>query len=171
MPIRPVLTRNVIGSLTRETTQLMIDGAALAMDNAPAIDAAKQLLLPGQTAMRFLAKFTAATAMGGTYNRYLYTGEPMMIDYAHDPQLLTDSWGEITDAINISELRNTETELDGTPLPDGATAGPFGSSWTGSAWTTSGLNGYAECCATFRDDGTLLFWFDKQLPIRCEPPE
>ena len=122
---------------------------------------AKQVRLPDT----WLAKVTAATSIGN--NRWTYDFSPFAIDASHAVVSVSGTFGTGSGAINIRELRNTTTALDGSPLPAGATVGPFGSTWSGSAWSTTSLAGYCKMHADYRSDGSVLFWFSELNPTRC----
>ena len=69
-------------------------------------------------------------------------------------------------AIHIRDTRTLSANIDGSPLPIGASIGPVGSSWS-SGWPTSSLAGYVWMHAEYDQDGGILHWFDAPNPVVC----
>lgn len=154
------------GKAGREVANTWTNGAEVALAGVQQLDNAKLQLFPSTIAYRWLGKCTAATSIGA--NRWKYEGEAIAIA-GTAPILLAagDQFGRFVDALNIRELRNDATAIDGSPLPAGATIGPVGSTWSGGSWSTTELAGYVELCAGYLDDGSLLVWFSENNPGRC----
>lgn len=141
------------------------DAARAANAYAEGMEWAQRQVVAGRVTDAWLAKLTAATVLAPNRWRYAFTG--FDITAAGGVATSSNTFGEGTLALNLRELRNTAAALDGSPIPTGATAGPVGSSWNGTAWTTANLEGYVWMHASYCSDGTTLFWFDTPNPVRC----
>ena len=163
---RPNFRVGLFGMARHEACNSWTDAAAALAEKAEGLDAAQQGVVGFEVPTTHLAKMTSASTIGGTTNRWKYSGVAFVVD-GTTPEALTDDYGLVTDAINIREFRNDGSTIDGSPIPSGASVGPVGSSWSGSAWSTSELAGYVWIHREYQKDGTVLYWFDTPNPSRC----
>lgn len=163
---RPNFRVGLFGMARHEACNSWTDAAAELADKAEGLDAAQQGVVGYEVPTTYLAKMTSASTIGGTTNRWLYSGVAIVVD-GTTPEAMSDSFGLVTDAINIREFRNDSTTIDGSPIPSGASVGPVGSSWVDSAWTTSSMAGYVWIHREYKKDGSALYWFDTPNPSRC----
>ena len=161
----PIFTSGLFGKANRFVTNAWTDAARAANAYAEGMEWAQRQVVSGSPTETWLAKLTTATVLAPNRWRYAFVG----FDITSVGAAVTSSntFGEGTLALNLRELRNTASELDGTPIPTGASAGPVGSTWNGSAWITTGMEGYVWMHASYCTDGSTLFWFDTPNPVRC----
>lgn len=143
------------------------DAARSTNANAEGMDWAQRQVVQGAMNRTWLAKLTTASPISP--NRWRYSFVAFNITDSAGPSLPNTTFGAGSNAVNIRELRNTAAILDGSPMPNGATAGPVGSSWHESSWTSSALDGYVWMHASYTPTGSTLFWFDTPNPVRCAP--
>ena len=161
----PIFNSGLFGKANRFVTNAWTDAARAANAYAEGMEWAQRQVVSGSPTETWLAKLTTATLLAPNRWRYAFTG--FDITSAGGVATSSNTFGEGTLALNIRELRNTAAALDGSPIPTGATAGPVGSSWNGTAWTTTNLEGYVWMHASYCTDGTTLFWCDTPNPVRC----
>lgn len=173
---RPIFNKGLFGRANASVCNAWMDSAETVAQNAEGIAWASDQLVRGRIVESWLAKLTSATAVPGQFYRWRYAFEPFAIDLnAGDAlaaafQLGTFGKSDGTSyAVNIRELRNTQFELDGTPLVNGATAGPVGSRFNIGVWATTPLEGYVQMNLDYDADGNALFWFDTPNPTACPP--
>ena len=157
------VARGVLG-IGKDRLQGILDAAAQARDSADVIERARVALWPSLVVARFIGKVIEATALDD--NRYLYSGESALVA-GTEMELVGDESGVFEDALNLREMNNTADIVDNTPLPDGASVGPVGSTWTGSSWTTTGLSAYVEVLVVYKKDGSLGYFINEQMPVIC----
>jgi hypothetical protein len=161
----PIFERGLFGKANAFVVNAWGNAARAASDYAEGMEWAQRQVVSGAVTETWLAKCTTATLLAP--NRWRYAFEDFDITSAAAPLTNSNTFGEGTQAINIRELRNTAGAIDGTPIPTGATVGPVGSVWNGTAWTTTNLEGYVWMHATYDTTGGTLFWFDTPNPVRC----
>lgn len=161
----PIFQRGLFGQANAFVVNAWGNAARVASEYAEGMDWAQRQVVAGRQTDTWLAKCTSATLLAP--NRWRYAFEDFDITASAAPLTNSNTFGEGTGAINIRELRNTAAAIDGTPIPTGATVGPVGSVWNGTAWTTTNLEGYVWMHATYDTTGGTLFWFDTANPVRC----
>ena len=162
----PIFESGLFGKANRFVCNGWTQSAQAVAANAEGLEWAQRQVVQGSVPERWLAKLTAATSIGA--DRWTYTFEPVAISSSNAPAaLLTSTWGAGTGAINIRELRNDGSQVDGSPKPSGSSIGPVGSVYASGAWTTSSLAGYVEIHLDYNTSGEVLFWFSEPNPVRC----
>ena len=161
----PIFNSGLFGKANEFVCNAWTEASRSVSASAEGIEWAQRQVAKSDLPDRWLAKVTAASSAGT--NKWTYTFEPFVIDSGGAPASVSGTWGTGTGAINIRELRNSGSEIDGSPIPAGASIGPFGSTWSGTAWSTTSLSGYTEMHSDYRSDGSVLFWFDGINPTRC----
>lgn len=161
----PIFTSGLFGRANRVVVNSWGDAARTTAANAEGMDWAQRQVVQGQMNRTWLACLTTATLI--TPNRWRYAFSAFNVTDADLPQLTSTTFGQGIDAINLRELRNTAAQVDGSPIPPGATVGPVGSSWLAGAWSVAALEGYVWMHASYTPTGTTLFWFDTPNPVRC----
>jgi len=162
---QPIFDSGLFGKANRFVVNGWTDAAVAVSEHGEGIRWAQEQVRRAQVQTRFLARITTATALAA--NRWRYDGGGLDITSVADPAAASGTFGTFTGAINLRELRNTATVLDGSPIPTGASVGPVGSSYSGSAWSTTALQGYVEMVVAYDTSGNLLYWFDAPNPTRC----
>lgn len=162
----PIFQRQINGFASREWANRTTHAADMVHGSTTLLELGQMQLFQDGLPAVWLAKITAASAIGGASNRWTYDGVVLVID-GTSPDTTSDEYGKFTGALNIRELRNDSTKIDGTEIPAGASVGPVGSVYSGGAWTTSSLAGYVAMHASYKKDGSVLFWFDAPNPSRC----
>lgn len=161
----PIFNSGLFGKANEFVCNAWTESSRAVAASAEGIEWAQQQVKRLNLPDVWLAKVTAASSLAT--NRWTYTFEPFAIDSSSAAVSVSGTWGTGSGAINIRELRNTSTAIDGSPIPAGASIGPFGSTWSGSAWSTTSLAGYCEMHTEYRDDGSVLYWFSEINPSRC----
>lgn len=162
----PIFDRGLFGKANSFVCNAWTESANLVGAHEEGLAWAQAQVRAGVVETRFLAKITTATSLAP--NRWTYSGVALAITSAYAPTGISGTFGTFSgNAINLRELRNTSTTLDGAPIPTGASVGPFGSSWSGSAWTTSSLEGYCEIVAAYDTSGSVFYYFSEPNPTRC----
>lgn len=162
----PIFQRQINGAASREWANRLTQAGGLVDESRTLLEDGLMRMFQGGIPVCWLAKGTAASAISGASNRWTYDGQVLIID-GTSPDTTSDQFGVFAGAINIRELRNTSTHVDGSEIPTGASIGPVGSVYSGGAWTTSSLAGYFQLHASYKKDGSVLFWFDAPNPMRC----
>lgn len=163
---RPIFENGLFGKANRFVCNTWTDSAEMVANNAEGIRWAQDQLARTSTPDSWLAKLTAATLVSP--NRWQYVFEPFTFNSVRAPvQLLAGTFGTGTLAVNLRETRNTATDVDGSPLPTGASIGPVGSSYIGGSWATTSLAGYVHMHVEYDSTGAILYWFDAMNPTRC----
>ncbi len=170
---RPIFNAGLYGKANASVMNGFVDSAEAVFANEEGLRWAQRQVVQGDLQLTFLAKLTSATLLAP--NRWEYAFEPYTYSSSATGRLpvalTTTTWGASTTdpktkAINIRETRNLSANIDGSPLPTGASIGPVGSSWA-TGWPTSGLEGYVWMHAEYDQDGGILHWFDAPNPIKC----
>jgi hypothetical protein len=163
----PIFESGLFGKANRFVCNGWTQSAQAVAANAQGLEWAQQQVVQGSVPERWLAKLTAATLI--SVDRWVYAFEPFAINSNNQPIILNEAstWGKGTGAINLRELRNDGTQIDGSPKPDGSSIGPVGSVYASGAWTTSSLAGYVEIHLDYNTSGDVLFWFSEPNPVRC----
>ena len=143
------------------------DAARSTNANAEGMEWAQRQVVQGGMNRTWLAKLTQAVPLAGAFNRWRYHFVPFNVTIAGTPTVTQTTFGVGEGALNIRELRNTPAQVDGSPIPNGASVGPVGSTWAANAWTTTSLEGYVWMHVSYTPTGTTLFWFDTPNPVRC----
>lgn len=160
----PIFESGLFGKANAFVCNSWTEAARAYGNYAEGIEWAQREMMAGKVMTRFLAKITDATQIGS--NRWEYSFEPFSIDGSSAPASVNGDFATGSGALNLRELRNTASEIDGTPI-SGFTIGPFGSSRNDGSWITNGLSGYCEMIVTHRTDGSVLFWFSESNPSAC----
>lgn len=157
----------LFGRANRFVVNSWVDASRATNAYSEGMDWAQRQVIQGGMNRTWLAKLTAATLIAP--NRWRYAFSAFNITAGFLPQLTPTTFGQGVDAVNIRELRNTAAQVDGSPIPNGASVGPVGSSWSAQnvAWNTTELEGYVWMHASYTPTGTTLFWFDTPNPVRC----
>jgi len=163
----PIFERGLFGKANGFVCNAWTESSNLVAQHEEGLAWAQRQVISGTVETRFLAKITAATPIGATSNRWLYSGVALAITGAYLPTGISGNFGTFSNAINLRELRNTSTTLDGSPIPTGGSAGPVGSTWSGAAWTTGSLEGYAEVVVANDTSGGVFYYFSEMNPTRC----
>jgi len=162
----PIFESGLFGKANRFVCNGWTQSAQAVSANAEGIEWAQRQVVQGSVPERWLAKLTAATSIAP--DRWIYTFEPFGITANREPAaLLSSTWGKGTTAINLRELRNDGSQVDGSPKPSGSSIGPVGSTYGASGWTTSQLTGYVEMNLDYTTSGGVLYWFSEPNPVRC----
>lgn len=170
---RPIFNSGLYGKANASVMNGFVDSAEAVFFNEEGLRWAQRQVVQGELQLTFLAKLTAATVL--LPNRWEYVFEPFVIHTAaafRVPTTLTaGTWGSstgdaTTKAVNLRELRNTATVIDGSALPGGASIGPVGSVYAGG-WATTSLEGYVFMHVDTDKQGNLVHWFDAPNPIDC----
>lgn len=163
----PIFESGLFGKANRFVCNGWTESAQAVAANAQGLEWAQQQVVQGSVPDRWLAKLTAAFSI--STDRWVYTFEPIAINSGNQPvQLFTFStWGKGQGAINLRELRNDGSQVDGSPKPTGSSIGPVGSLYVSNAWTTSNLSGYVQIHLDYTTSGGVLFWFSEPNPVRC----
>lgn len=164
---RPVFTGGgLFGKANRFVCNAWTDGAETVAEHAEGIRWSQQQVVRGNVPERWLAKVTAATAIGA--NRWEYAFFAAEVTAARAGAILTGTFGQGTGAINIRELTNSATIVDNTRLPAGVTVGPIGSTYVaGTGWPLTPLAAYVEMRLDYDASGGVLYWFDAPNPSEC----
>lgn len=162
----PIFESGLFGKANSIVCNSWTDAARIVAENAEGIRWAQSQVVGGHVTLRFLAKITSAASLAP--NRWLYTGTAMQLTSTYATSVPSGSFGTFSAAINLRELRNTSTMVDGSLL-DGATIGPVGSEYVDAddAWKLTGLEGYVEMVADYNSSGGLVYWFDCVNPSVC----
>jgi hypothetical protein len=132
---------------------------------------ANQQVIKGQIVTQGLCEVISATLIVGQSNRWRYTIKlwtPAGVLGTGITLSATDSRFSYDNCRNIREEHNTATEVDGMSLSSPtATIGPVGSSYAGSAWSTSGLEAKVLVYVVYDSFGQAYPFFDRPNPIRC----
>lgn len=161
----PIFESGLFGKANRFVTNAWTESASAVAANAEGLEWAQRQVVQEAVQTTYLAKITTATVLGT--NRWRYDGVAFDITAAGAATVSTGTFGQFTGALNIRELRNTAGVIDGSPLPTGASIGPVGSSWTGTVWSTTSLEGYVWITVAYDTGGNVLYWFDTPNPSRC----
>lgn len=162
---QPIFDSGLFGKANRFVVNGWTDAAVAVSEHAEGLRWAQEQVRRATVQTRFLAKITAATVLAT--NRWTYDGGGLEITSGRAPAAAGGTFGTFTGAINLRELRNTGSTVDGSPILAGTSIGPVGSSYSGTAWSTTALEGYVEITAAYDSSGGLLYWFDCPNPSRC----
>lgn len=162
----PIFESGLFGKANRFVCNSWTQSSQLVSENAEGLEWAQGQMHRGRVPERWLARVTKATALGS--DRWLYDFEAVVLTPQHGAQAVTGSFGKGTGAINLREIGNNGTTVDGSPKPSGATIGPVGSSWSGSAWSLT-LSGHVQMNLVYDSTGAAAWWFSEPNPVRCAP--
>ena len=160
----PIFESGLFGKANDSVCNWWTETARIVSENAEGIRWAQQQVVRGGVTTRFLAKITSAEALAA--NRWTYSGTAFQITSSFGTSVPAGSFGTFSSAVNLRELRNTATVIDGSPLSN-ATIGPVGSSYVNDTWATTQLIGYVEMVADYNASGGLVYWFDCPNPSAC----
>jgi hypothetical protein len=163
----PIFESGLFGKANRFVCNSWQQSAELVAENAEGIDWAQRQLHGASVPKSWLARVRTATLFAP--NRWFYTFESVIITPAHGVLPTGGNWGKGSGAINIREITNTATVIDGSPKPTDATIGPVGSTWSGTAWSLA-LTGTVEMHLSYDSSGAAAWWFSEPNPARCAPP-
>ena len=172
----PIFESGLFGKANRFVCNGWTQSAQTVAQHAEGIEWAQQQLIKPDIPTRWLALITQATYLYP--NRWSYTFEPFAIDTMVGVIPMTSvplvtqpagdkKWGVGQGAINLRELDNTSSIIDGSPLPSGASIGPVGSRDVNGTWLLVGLRGHVEINMDYRTDGQVLYWFSSPNPVKC----
>lgn len=162
---QPIFDSGLFGKANRFVVNGWTEAAVSVSEHSEGMRWAQDQVKRAQVQTRYLAKITTATVLA--VNRWRYDGVALEITSAAGPSVASGTFGTFAGAINLRELRNDGSTIDGSPIPAGASIGPVGSTYSGAAWSTSGLAGYVEMVVAYDSSGGLLYWFDCINPSRC----
>lgn len=164
---RPVFTGGgLFGKANRFVCNAWTDGAESVAEHAEGIRWSQQQVVRGSIPERWLAKITAATALAA--NRWHYTFVAAEITALRYGSVLNGTFGQGAGAVNIREMTNNATTVDGSRIPTGATIGPVGSVYVaGTGWPITPLEAYVEMRLDYDASGGVLYWFDAPNPSEC----
>ncbi len=178
---QPIFRNGLFGAANASVCNAWTESAALVQQNADGLAWASAQLVQGAVEQTWLATLEQAIAIPNTDHRWKYRFRPFLINLdgndavPQDP--LAGTFGKTPaanahedHAFNIRELRNTLSEIDGSPLPANGTAGPVGSTFASGGWSLAALEGYVWMHLSYDIKGRALFWFDCPNPVAC-PPE
>lgn len=160
----PIFESGLFGKANAFVCNSWTEAARAYGNYAEGIDWAQREMMAGKVMTRFLAKITSASII--STNRWSYSFVPFSVDSSHAPQIVDGDFATGSGALNLREIVNTSTVVDGSPVDASVEIGPFGSTYQGTSWSEQ-LNGYAEVVVSHRTDGSVLFWFSEQNPSRC----
>lgn len=172
----PIFESGLFGKANRFVCNSWTASAQAVAQNAEGIEWAQQQLIKPNIPLRWFARVTEATLIYP--NRWKYKFEPFAIretvgNVPMSPVPLVQQpvnekiWGAGVGAINLREIDNTSSIIDGSPLPGGASIGPVGSRYVNGAWTTLAISGCVEINLDYLDDGQVLYWFASPNPVKC----
>ena len=166
---RPIFNSGLYGKANRVVMNGLIDAAEAFQQHRDGIEWATLASAPDRFSTRyFLGRVTSATAISGASNRWTYSGVPIVILADHSVASVNDTSDQFSGAMNLREAFNQSTKVDGMDTTSPAVStGPVGSSWNGSAWSTSSLQAVMLIGVTLNTDGTPRYFFDRPNPIRC----
>lgn len=165
---RPIFNAGIFGKANRVVTNGWTDSAGTVRENSEGIKYAQTLVVQPQIIAQQLCEVVSAASLAA--NRWTYTVKiwvPPSIAGA-GVAAMTDDRFSFTTCRNLREEHNTATLVDGMDITTPASSiGPVGSTWTGTAWTTTALE--AKCLVNVVYDlgGNAYAFFDRPNPIRC----
>jgi hypothetical protein len=168
---RPKFTQGVYGGLTRPVMQDMQRAGDVIRDQAggDAIAWANTRRMEGNSVSMGLVEITGATLISGASYRWNYSVKLWHPAGAGGITLpSTDSRFTYTNALNLRELYNTATLVDGVTVNATPTDqfGPVGSYFTGGAWATQ-YSARVQLFVVYNTAGAAWPYFDRPNPYRC----
>lgn len=161
----PIFNSGLIGKANEFVCNAWTDASRSVSANAEGIEWAQRQVLRQDVPERWLAKLTAATQIAA--NRWSYDFVQFAIDQSNLSVVVDGTFGTGSGAINLRELANTATTVDGSAL-NGSTIGPVGSKVYNGNWMMNNLEGFVEMHSAYKTDGSVLFWFSSPNPVNCQ---
>lgn len=169
---RPKFTSSVYGGLTRPVMQDMQRAGDVIRDQAgaEAITWANRERMSARSVSMGLVELVSATAIGGAAYRWNYTVRLWHPAGAGGITLPgTDSRFTYSNAINLRELHNTATRVDGVTINAAPTDqfGAVGAVFSGGTWSNGELLAKVQLFVVYDTAGAAWPYFDRPNPYRC----
>lgn len=170
----PIFNGNLYGGLTRFAMNGFAQTQRVATANAAGIKFAQGEAFAKAPTKSVLVSLDSATAISGAFNRWTYSVKiwfPTPVTGTGITVPTNDLSGTYAAAINLRELYNTSTLVDGMniSIAPAATVGPVGSIYdSGTAqWPTGQLSAKVELHVSNDSTGAVFAYFDRPNPLRC----
>ena len=170
----PIFNGNLYGGLTRFAMNGFAQTQRVATANAAGIKFAQGQAFEKAPTKSILVSLDSATPISGAFNRWTYAVRiwfPTPITGTGITVPTNDLSGTYAAAINLRELYNTSTLVDGMniSIAPAATVGPVGSIYdSGTAqWPTGQLSAKVELHVSNDSTGAVFAYFDRPNPLRC----
>jgi len=174
----PIFNGNLYGGLTRFAMNGFAQTQRVATANAAGIKFAQGEAFNKAPNKSVLVTLESATAIVGQFNRWRYSVKiwfPTPIGGGGITLPTNDKSGTYASAINLREMHNTATLVDGMNISTApaATVGPVGSIYDAStsSWPIGQLTAKVELHVCYDSSGATFAYFDRPNPIRCTPAE
>ena len=168
----PIFNGNLYGGLTRFAMNGFAQTQRVATANAAGIKFAQAEAFAKAPNKSVLVTLESATLIAA--NRWTYAVKiwfPTPIGGGGITLPTNDKSGTYEAAINLREMHNTSTIVDGMNISTApaATAGPVGSiySTNTASWPTTQLSAKVELHVCYDSSGAVFAYFDRPNPIRC----
>jgi hypothetical protein len=168
----PIFNGNLYGGLTRFAMNGFAQTQRVATANAAGIKYAQAEAFAKAPNKSVLVTLESATLIAA--NRWTYAVKiwfPTPIGGGGITLPTNDKSGTYEAAINLREMHNTSTIVDGMNISTApaATAGPVGSiySTNTASWPTTQLSAKVELHVCYDSSGAVFAYFDRPNPIRC----
>lgn len=166
--MRPRFEQGLFGSANKFVCNRWTDSSEFVAESTEGIRWAQSQLVQGNIVAQGLCEAVSATVLAA--NRWEYTVRlwvPAAIT-GSAIAAVTDPRFDYTKCRNLREEHNTATTVDGMDITAPAsTIGPVGSTWTGTAWTTTSLQAKFVVSVVYDLGGNAYAFFDRPNPIRC----
>jgi len=170
----PIFNANMYGGLTRFAMNGFAQTQRVATANAAGIKFAQGEAFNKAPTKSVLVTLETATAISGAPNRWTYAVKiwfPTPIGGGGITLPTNDKSGTYAAAINLRELHNSSTLVDGMNISTApaATVGPVGSIYniSSNSWPTTDLLAKVELHVCYDSSGAVFPYFDRPNPIRC----
>jgi hypothetical protein len=167
-----IFNGNMYGGLTRFAMNGFAQTQRVATANAAGIKFAQGEAFNKAPTKSVLVTLETATLYSA--NRWTYAVKiwfPTPIGGGGITLPTNDKSGTYEAAINLREMHNTSTIVDGMNISTApaATAGPVGSiySTNTASWPTTQLSAKVELHVCYDSSGAVFAYFDRPNPIRC----